>query len=177
MKKVLLSSFLLSSIVVAQDNTVMQNGVFAGVEIGKTKVTASAEGISIDSKNENSFAIKFGQEKDDYRIYGKYLNCDFDGDAVHVLSLNYDKFFNLEQMRPFVGATIGYLTYSENEDVDIDLSGLTYGLNLGISKDLSNNLSAEVGFNYIFTTATDDIKEGRQNIILDLIAIEHSILG
>jgi opacity protein-like surface antigen len=155
---------LISSNLVAKDN------MFTGIEIGKTKVTALAKGYHYSSDTISSLSVKYGKEyMNNSKIYAKYLNARLDDRKIKAITVHYDKYLTRGQIRPFIGAGIGYMVWENNyvsninavattNPIDItkwEPSGITYGMNIGLLIKVTKQLTFELGYEYMKTLAKD----------------------
>jgi len=148
-------SLIIASLLFATTSTMAEN-TFVGIDLGKSKLTASSGGAS--STSESSFSIKGGKEFSDHRIYGKHLTVNTTGAKLVSLTAHYDKYLSTGKTKPFIGASIGYMQYAWNEDFGgdkLDMSGLAYGINLGILIESTKQLSFEFGYEHMLTLAND----------------------
>jgi len=134
--------------------------IFIGVDLGQVKLTGSSEEGTNSGSNESSSSIKIGKNFTDYRIYGKYTYVEIEKSTLSAITLHYDKYFTYKEIKPFIGAEVGYITLTDDESFGGDnlaMSGLTYGLNIGAIHDINQKISLEIGFEYILTSASDNI--------------------
>ena len=103
-----------------------------------------------------SFSLKAGKVYSDYRIYGKYTDIDDDSDSFTALTAHYDRFLSIdEKVKLFIGGAFGYV--SSKLDDDIDVSGLTYGITLGVIVEITEQASIEIGYDYMLSNASDTL--------------------
>ena len=156
-------SLIVASLLFA-GTSVMASDYFVGFDVGKSKGTATAyyQGFSEKSSGDrkHSLSIKGGKTLDNYRIYGKYTDVDKNDGSSMAITGHYDKFLTTNgTVKPYIGGAFGYLNYSTDDDY-VDISGLTYGVTLGVVADISKQISFEIGYDYMLTNGSDTLDNG-----------------
>ena len=130
-----LAASLLSTQAMAKDPST--NG-FVGLEIGSTaydfKAVNQTTGVSASGDDTGgSQSLKAGKYLGNAgRIYAVIGRVNADGADIQSYGLGYDYLiYNSTALTPFVGATVGYQSI-DIDDTTLDLSGLTYGLEVGV---------------------------------------------
>ena len=170
-------SLVMASLIMASTSSMMAMDIspFIGLDLMKGKVKSnetyngtvtisgtSESGTYVDNGNleDKTFGIKVGAIiENNHRIYLNYYKLTdtvYDNKVSYALpSINYDYLIinnALQGFIPYVGAHVGYgKTNFGNlfEVVDFeDKSSLDYGINLGVIKDLTKNISLELGYRY-----------------------------
>ena len=120
------------------------------------------------SARETTFGLQFGVQTQDYRTtFTVEGNNNFQSVDVEVDYILFDEMFGTPKMRPYVGATLGYIHYDNdlieeyNEDrilndknndrnTTISTSDGYYGLNLGFLFYVTDDIDLDVGYHYYF---------------------------
>jgi opacity protein-like surface antigen len=139
-----------------------QNNDYVSISGGVSKIsTITSNGNTFD-RNRNdgtSVTLSLGHRYESGRFNASYTYVDHDSDSVKevgAFNFAYDFMFPLSTsgISLFVGPTLGYSWYEDNS---VNLSGLHYGGELGMTYDVFNNWSIELGYKYFNETAS---KEG-----------------
>jgi len=136
-----------------------ENGFYVGGEVGTTHIKA-ADTISGTTTsytgNRISEALNAGyylnQNSRAYIAY-QYVAADKNKDipqSTNIYSVGYDYLFGTSSLKPFVGAILGYSTYT---DGDFKVNGMVYGAQAGVDYKLNNNLSFDAGYRYLGSSA------------------------
>lgn len=146
---------------------------FIGVTVSSQTVDLQPiiEGTGIirpTSEDETTFGIQYGVQTKDYRTtFTVEGNNDFQTIDVEVDYILFDEIFGTPKIRPYVGATLGYINYDKdlitqyNEDriVDNDANDRNttvstsdgyYGLDLGFLFYVTDDIDLDVGYHYYF---------------------------
>jgi len=120
------------------------------------------------STKKTTYGVQYGVQTQDYRTtFTAEGNSDFQSIDVEVDYIFMDSMFSTAKLRPYVGATLGYMNYDEelitqynenriakNEENDknttIRPSDGYYGLDLGILFYVSDNIDLDVSYHYYF---------------------------
>jgi opacity protein-like surface antigen len=156
-------SLIVASLVLAATSAMAEN-TFIGLDLGKSKGTAtvSYQGYSETSSGDktSSISLKAGKQYSDHRIFAKYTDVNEEYGTSAALTAHYDKFLRTNGVvKPYIGGAIGYVSY-ESDDNTVDLSGLTYGATLGVVADITKEISFEIGYDYMLTSASDTLDNG-----------------
>ena len=144
---------------------------FVGVGIERTtldyKASASALGYSYsysDDDSDTALKLKAGAILDKtHRLSVSHAKYSDNGADVRILLLNYDYLFPInEKFNLYAGAHAGQAKYEQdvNTDIgkiDIDMSGITYGLQVGALFDITKNIELEAGLAYSKYNVDDTI--------------------
>ena len=146
---------------------------FIGVTVSTQSVDLQPiiEGTGITrptSENETTFGIQYGVQTKDYRTtFTVEGNSNFQSIDVEVDYILFDEMFGTPKIRPYVGATLGYINYDKdlitqyNEDrivddmnndrnTSISNSDGYYGLDLGFLFYVTDDIDLDVGYHYYF---------------------------
>jgi hypothetical protein len=120
------------------------------------------------SVDTTTLGIQYGVQTPDYRtMFTLEGNSDFQTIDVEVDYILFDELFGTPKVRPYVGATLGYIHYDEalitqynenrisyNEENDINttisVSDGYYGLNFGLLFYISDSIDLDVSYHYYF---------------------------
>jgi hypothetical protein len=137
----------------------------------KPAVFTSKEGITFKtptSERETTFGLQYGVQTKDYRTtFTAQGNSDFQAVDVEVDYILFDQMFGTPKIRPYVGATLGYIHYDEDlithynepliqkneendENTTISTSDGYYGLDFGFLFYITDNIDLDVGYHYYF---------------------------
>lgn len=144
---------------------------FVGVGIERTtldyKASASALGYSYsysDDDSDTALKLKAGAILDKtHRLSVSHAKYSDNGADVRILLLNYDYLFPInEKFNLYAGAHAGQAKYEQDVNtaigkIDIDMSGLVYGLQVGALFDITKNIELEAGLAYSKYNVDDTI--------------------
>lgn len=139
-KHLMLFSLLFTSLFAQQESF-----PFIGVSIATQ--TVDIKPASASSQRETSFALRYGQQTLDWRTtFAIAGNSNFQTFSLEIDKILLDDMFGMPELRPYLGATIGYMNYSDNGFVEGD--GLYYGGNFGFLIYVADNIDADLSFHY-----------------------------
>ncbi|WP_324171477.1 hypothetical protein [Sulfurimonas sp.] len=162
MRKSLIVTSLLAFIATSVFAIEAKNGTFISLEVGSTSYDVKVEYKTFPfsytlSESGGSQALKAGKYLGEVgRVYATIGRVNAE-DSILNYGLGYDYLiYNSSDFTPFLGATLGY------QQVDIDntslnLSGLTYGLELGVDYSINKNFDIELGYRMNFNSNSDAI--------------------
>jgi len=173
-----MSRFFMIFIMIFSTNTLFaeqENFPFIGVTISSQTVdlqpivTAPPNRLSNpSSETETTFGLQFGVQTQDYRTtFTVEGNDNFQSVDVEVDYILFDEMFGTPKIRPYVGATLGYIhydkdlitQYNENRIADdeandrnttVSTSDGYYGLDLGFLFYITDNIDLDIGYHYYF---------------------------
>ena len=120
------------------------------------------------SSSETTYGIQFGMQTKDYRTtFTAEGNSNFQSVDVEVDYILMDEMFGTSKIRPYVGATLGYINYdselikSYNEDrivddanndrnTSISTSDGYYGLDAGFLFYVTDSIDLDISYHYYF---------------------------
>jgi len=186
-KTILLSSLLLlsnSSLMAMQTNS----SWFGGIDIGISKVSAIGNaGINTIELESSSLyeGLKFGKKFDSSRVYFNYNYYNSDQNSeLNSFGLTYD--FLIKEDAPFIpflGLNLSYQQYEEKglttdyNKKSLDVSGLSYGINIGALYTINKNIDLELGTKINKLTGSDDVTYLSNNAEIDADLAIHSYLS
>lgn len=120
------------------------------------------------SEQETTFGVQYGVQTQDFRTtFSIEGNSDFISMDAEVDYIFMDSMFGTAKVRPYVGATLGYIRYDEtlmaeynsnrieddianDRNVSISNSDGYYGLDLGMLFYVTDNIDLDVSYHYYF---------------------------
>lgn len=147
--------FLASMVLFGVTAVANESGLYIGAEVGATHTKVSTEGEHYTS-NRMSEALQLGYYiTENSRAYAAY---QYVGGAANkavpkntnIYSAGYDYLIGTAPLKPFVGAVLGYSTY---KDRDFKINGFAYGAQAGADYKVNANISVDVGYRYLKSTA------------------------
>lgn len=145
MFKTLLLSLLFSVLLFGQESTEYP---FIGVSLSAQSINGNPGPTSW----EGSIGLKYGQQSLDWRtIFSlEYTPDAYLSTSVEVDKILLDDMFGTAKIRPYLGMTLGYISYDEkNIAVDIEeKNGLYVGANLGYIIYLSDKVDLDLSYHY-----------------------------
>ena len=171
MKKNLLLASLLVFGATSLFATEVEHSAFVGLEVGSTSYDFKVEAPSISysyskSYSDNSQSLKLGKYLGDFgRAYGTIGRVDADDATVITYGLGYDYLvYNSSDFTPFIGATLGYQQVDLDDASIVELSGLTYGVEIGAQYSINESFDIEVGYRMNFDSSDDTITVSGRSI-------------
>jgi len=187
-----MSRFFMIFIMIFSTNTLFaeqETFPFIGVTVSSETVDLKPL-IDISDKNDNkvirptsaretTFGLQFGVQTQDYRTtFTVEGNNNFQSVDVEVDYILFDEMFGTPKMRPYVGATLGYIHYdedliteynkdiiaesiknqnehsaaesSDNNKTSISTADGYYGLNIGFLFYVTDDIDLDIGYHYYF---------------------------
>ncbi|MCF6309552.1 MAG: porin family protein [Sulfurimonas sp.] len=174
MKKIALAVLLATGLMAAD------SGVYVGVDLGNTKfdIEASAAGVTAgDSDSGGSQTLKVGYYFDaNSRTSVYYQNINVDGGDAANYGIGYDYLIGSSAIKPFVGGIIGYGTATD-DSINADISGLTFGGQVGVNYAFNENFSAEAGYRYMKSNMDDTVTVSGVDVKLEIDPISNWFIG
>lgn len=121
-----------------------------------------------DSASEKTFGIQYGIQTKDFRTtFSAEGNSNFQSIDVQVDYILMDEMFGTPKVRPYVGATLGYIKYDEelmvqynenriaedqanDKNTSISTSDGFYGVNFGFLFYLTDDIDLDISYHYYF---------------------------
>ncbi len=116
---------------------------------------------TIDLKNNNNketiIGIRYGKQTVDWRTMFTYQfgQNGFESIALEVDKILMDEVFGMPEIRPYLGFSIGKISYEDNSLKDT--SGYFYGGNLGLIIYATDNIDADISYHYYKAEEFDDL--------------------
>lgn len=162
MKKIALLG-LLSVAVMANES-----GLYVGAEVGSTHTktsTIAASGTTHYNSTRVSEAINIGYYlNDNSRAYVAYQRTGAKENAsipksTNIYSVGYDYLFGTSALKPFVGAILGYTTYTDGY---FKVNGMAYGAQAGVDYKINDKISIDAGYRYLDSNANATYNNAEQ---------------
>ncbi len=151
-KFIILFTFLFTTIFAQED---LEQFPFIGV----TLATHSIDFNSItdaSSQNETVLGLRYGKQTLDWRtVFTISGNSDFQTFAVEIDKILLDDLFGMPEIRPYLGATVGYLHYDNISSLDSD--GFYYGGNFGFLIYATANIDVDLSYHYYKVSDLDPV--------------------
>ena len=139
-KLLILFSLFFSSLFAEQESF-----PFLGVNISTQ--TVDLKPTSSASQKETSFALRYGQQTLDWRTtFAIGGNGNFQTYSLEIDKILLDNMFGMPELRPYLGATIGYINYKDNSIINDD--GLYFGGNFGFIIYATDNIDIDISYHY-----------------------------
>jgi hypothetical protein len=127
--------------------------------IGATLSTHAIDLRSIDqtsTQNETVAGFRYGKQTLDWRtVFTLSGNNDLQTFGMEIDKILLDELFGTPKLRPYLGATIGYLHYDENDSLESD--GLYYGGNFGFLIYATPTIDVDLSYHYYKVSGLDPL--------------------
>lgn len=140
--------FIFMLVMSAADAQFKKNFPFIGV-------TASSQTINLndaDKSTEPGFGIRYGQQSLDWRtIFSlEYNQNSYSSFSVEIDKILLDDMFGTPKLRPYLGATAGYLKFDEDElsTTYEETDGFYFGGNFGFIIYATDDIDVDLGYHY-----------------------------
>lgn len=154
MKKVALLG-LLSVAVMANES-----GLYVGAEVGTTHQKDIEYGVNISNRS-SSYGINAGyylnQNNRAYAFYDYIAKGDY-ASHTNAYGAGYDYLIGTSSLKPFVGAIIGYSTFTNG---NFHMTGMAYGAQAGIDYSVNKQISVDAGYRYLESNAKEGSSEAK----------------
>jgi opacity protein-like surface antigen len=154
MKKSLALAVLLASGAYAQNFTTSQT--FIGFDIGYAQVKGYVnenDTISYKDDSDMKYGLRLGAQNDKWKttlMFNYYDNSDTSQNVEeYVVAIDYFLADKSSQIRPYIGANIGYANYES--DLIEDEGGVIYGGQLGVVVDVAEHFNVDLSYRYSIT--------------------------
>ena len=143
MKRVTLLFLLTCSLLFSEK---MEEYPFLGITIS-TQTTDIVDVSDIDSQTETSVGIRYGRQTIDWRTMFtfEYVSDIYRSFSVEIDKILMDDMFGYPEVRPYVGAVGGIVTYLGGDD---EASTYFYGANAGFIIYATDNIDADISYYY-----------------------------
>ncbi len=155
---------------ILNENTV--EGSFISFTVGSGSFDISKKKKDLSQKGRPSTRVRLGIDFSRVRIYGAMQKLNFSKNKEYydfMEELSLDIFLRKSRLKPFIGASIGYLYASEITPKMklIKVRGFAYGGKIGFLYQLNYYLGMEIGFQY-FKIGGDQPKKIQANNFSDV---------
>jgi len=157
MRSSLLGLLFLISAVSAQD---AQQFPFAGLAVS-TKTLGYADRGTTHGSDEtiSGFSLHYGKQTQEWRtVFGIDYNTDaYSGLYVEVDKILLDSMFGTPKLRPYLGATVGYMHMDNLDDAtllphetqdDLETNGFYFGGNFGFLIYATDTVDVDISYHY-----------------------------
>ncbi|HEY9190161.1 MAG TPA: hypothetical protein VIM88_04790 [Sulfurovum sp.] len=128
--------------------------------MGATLTTHSIDlnsDIQTSGENETVLGIRYGKQTLDWRTMFTFSgNSALQSFSVEIDKILLDELFGTPKVRPYLGATLGYLHY--DKDAVSDNSGYFYGGNLGFLLYATDRIDVDLSYHYYDVSGLDQIE-------------------
>ncbi len=135
-----------------------ESEVFIGAELGGVLIQGDTGDPVFGEKNHDgngvSIGVRLGAQNALWRsmVVLDYFNSDDDDQNYERVMVQVDYYimaesFNTAAFRPYIGINGGYANY---ESTNIDVSGFTYGGQIGFTAAVSNNIDLDIAYRHAF---------------------------
>ena len=137
-KFIVLLSLLFTTLFAQQD---AEQFHFVGLTVSTDSM--DFESISnLSSQDETAFGIRYGRQTLDWRtVFTLSGNGDLQTFALEVDKILVDALFGMPEIRPYLGASVGYLHYEEDD-------GYYYGGNFGFLLYATDTIDVDLAYHY-----------------------------
>jgi len=137
-KFIVLLSLLFTTLFAQQD---AEQFHFVGLTVSTDSM--DFESISnLSSQDETAFGIRYGRQTLDWRtVFTLSGNGDLQTFALEVDKILVDALFGMPEIRPYLGASVGYLHYEEDD-------GYYYGGNFGFLLYTTDTIDVDLAYHY-----------------------------
>lgn len=127
--------------------------------IGITAETHSIDFESIEStpgERESSFGIRYGRQTLDWRtVFTLSGNNNLQTFSLEIDKILLDALFGMPEIRPYLGATLGYLHYENGYTTDSN--GYYYGGNFGFLIYATDRVDVDLSYHYYNVSGLDPV--------------------
>jgi len=142
MLKFVVTFFLLVTVLFAQQNN--EEFHFVGLTVSIDSMKFESES-SMPGQDETSFGFRYGRQTREWRtIFSLCGNSDLQNFSLEVDKILVDELFGMPEIRPYLGGTVGYLQYENND-------GYYYGGNFGFLLYASDTVDVDLSYHYYRT--------------------------
>ncbi len=120
---------------------------FIGLNLSYDTITFNDLNQSIPSDDKTSFGLHLGKQTQEWRtVFAVSGNSDYQSVALEVDKILIDKLFGRPEIRPYLGATVGYLHY---EDISLEGdNGYYFGGNFGFLLYATDKVDVDLSYHY-----------------------------
>ncbi len=163
MKTVTLAMIVALNAGLIASQTQTDSNIYVGVDIGQTTVNSTTKlssellvdpytkgSISSDTQESGfSQTLKLGYMFNaNNRAIAFYQNSSAEDVKVSMYGVGYDYLIGESSFQPFVGVFAGRSSVNDSKN-DLDASGMSYGVQAGVSYALNTDISLEAGYRFM----------------------------
>ena len=117
---------------------------FIGLIVSTDSMKYESDSIITD-QDETSFGFRYGRQTHEWRtVFTLSGNGDLQNFGLEIDKILVDELFGMPEIRPYLGASAGYLHYEEND-------GYYYGGNFGFLLYASDTVDVDLSYHYYQT--------------------------
>ncbi|MBT8349430.1 MAG: hypothetical protein HKP62_08315 [Sulfurovum sp.] len=151
-KFIFLLTFLFTSLFAQQDQ---EQFPFIGVTLSTHSIDVRSI-TDTSSQNETVLGLRYGKQTLDWRtVFTLSGNSDFQTFALEIDKILLDELFGTAKLRPYLGATIGYLHYDGTSSLESD--GFYYGGNFGFLIYATATIDVDLSYHYHQVSGLDPV--------------------
>jgi len=151
-KLILLFAFLFTTIFAQED---LEQFPFIGVSLATHSIDFKSI-PDISSQDETVLGLRYGKQTLNWRtVFTLSGNSDLQTFAVEIDKILLDELFGTPKVRPYLGATIGYLHYDTTTSSDSD--GYYYGGDFGFLIYATANIDIDLSYHYYKVSDIDPL--------------------
>ena len=139
LKKTFILFAFLSTLLLAQQKA--EEFHFIGLTISTDSMEYESN-ANIANQDETTFGFRYGRQTLDWRtVFTLSGNGDVQNFGLEVDKILVDALFGMPEIRPYLGATVGYLNYEESD-------GYYYGGNFGFLLYATDTVDVDLSYHY-----------------------------
>lgn len=139
LKKIFLLIAFLSSVLTAKQDP--EEFHFIGLMVSTDSMDFESN-TALSSQDETTFGFRYGRQTLDWRtVFTLSGNGDLQNFGLEVDKILVDELFGMPEIRPYLGASVGYLNYEDSD-------GYYYGGNFGFLIYASDTVDVDLSYHY-----------------------------
>ncbi len=143
MSRIIILFALTLTLLFSQD---IEDFPFIGVTVGVHAIDIDPS-ADISSRDETTVSIRFGKQNLDWRtMFTMSGNKNLQSFTLEIDKILVDQLFGMPEFRPYLGASVGYLHYDDNDLLDNE--GFFYGGNFGFLIYVTDDIDADISYHY-----------------------------
>ena len=128
---------------------------FIGVTLATHSIDFNSD-TQTSGQNETVLGIRYGKQTLDWRtMFTLSGNAALQSFSMEIDKILLDAMFGSPKVRPYLGATLGYLSY--DNDTVLDSSGYYYGGNFGFLLYATDRVDVDLSYHYYNVSGVDPI--------------------
>jgi len=144
MPKVIIIFVLLLSALFAEEE--LETFPFFGITASQYQLDLDSS-VKLNDNKETFFGLRYGKQTLDWRtMFTLSGNEELQNFSLEIDKILMDDIFGYPEVRPYLGATVGYI-HSEKDNIQ-DSDGLYYGGAFGFLIYITDNIDADISYHY-----------------------------
>ena len=144
MSRFVVLSLLLLTTLFAKEPT--ESFPFLGVTVSTDNINLESA-VNISDPKETNFGLRYGKQTLDWRtMFTISGNNDLQTFSIEIDKILMDDMFGYPEVRPYLGASVGYLQYEDF--LTEDNNGFYLGGNFGFLIYVTDNIDADFSYHY-----------------------------